>query len=233
MFKSMPGLRQVPPSAASFKDSEMITSKNTSELPNQKRLREICKAISVAEAVLSPDWQYRYYSFNAFWSEGEEFCGMRNGHGDQMLILFTADGAVINGLSHEHLPISKSEILQDLPKIYHDFIFGEPVASTGTTFCIWTENGQWRVGDLSMIENDGSGDLLHIFEDDVAVYAAWAAQYYELDHLILSPVLDTLLNLYAGVPLSKDMVLTLDPNFSSWTDLSNDLREIDYPFGFE
>jgi hypothetical protein len=33
------------------------------------------------EAVVCPEWQYRYYSFNAGWAPGEEMASMRNGMG--------------------------------------------------------------------------------------------------------------------------------------------------------
>ncbi|MDF1698687.1 MAG: hypothetical protein P1U56_22735 [Saprospiraceae bacterium] len=33
------------------------------------------------EAIISPEWEYRYYSYQKDWSEIEEFCEMRNGHG--------------------------------------------------------------------------------------------------------------------------------------------------------
>lgn len=65
---------------------------------------------------------------------------MRNGQGDELLILFRNDGCVINGMAHEYYPKDKAKLTIELPQIYHGFIFGEPVHSTGTTFCIWTNN---------------------------------------------------------------------------------------------
>jgi hypothetical protein len=93
---------------------------------------------------------------------------MRNGQGDQMLIVFSENGTCINGFAHEsemngwkNVAIegkksfseiffgSNSEsktkltqvipigIIDELPKVFNEFIFGEPVKSIGTTFCIW------------------------------------------------------------------------------------------------
>ena len=69
----------------------MISSKELN-LPNQNKLQTICKAISVLDAILSQEWQFRYYSYNKNWSDSEEFFEMRNGSGDQMLILFNQNG---------------------------------------------------------------------------------------------------------------------------------------------
>ncbi len=79
----------------------MISTKDYSLLPDRKTLQTICKAISVLDAIISQEWEYRYYSYNNKWAENEEFCEMRNGSGNQMLILFREDGCVINGFAHE------------------------------------------------------------------------------------------------------------------------------------
>ncbi|MCD7930494.1 MAG: hypothetical protein LUH15_03550 [Tannerellaceae bacterium] len=47
----------------------------------------------------SPEWEYRYYSYNRKWSDKEEVFEMKNGSGDQMLILFREEGCVINGFT--------------------------------------------------------------------------------------------------------------------------------------
>lgn len=119
-------------------------------LPSRQKLQRICKAISVLDAIFSQEWEYRYYSYNNKWGNNEEFFEMRDGSGDQMLVLFTANGCVINGFAHEfydyeeQLP-AKEVLTNGLPTAYHEFIFGEPVQSIGTTFCIWTnDENQWK-----------------------------------------------------------------------------------------
>jgi hypothetical protein len=82
----------------------MISTTNLALLPNKLHLRQICKAISVLDAILSPEWVDRYYSYQSKWSENEEFCEMRNGQGDDMMILFREEGCVINGMTHEYYP---------------------------------------------------------------------------------------------------------------------------------
>ncbi|WP_306643935.1 hypothetical protein [Sanyastnella coralliicola] len=70
-------------------------------LPKSVELRQKCKSISALEAILSPDWQYRYFSYQKDWSVSEEVCEIRHGNGDQVLILFTDHGTCINGFAQE------------------------------------------------------------------------------------------------------------------------------------
>lgn len=67
----------------------MITTKDFKLLPNKNSLQNICKAISVLDAIICQEWEYRYYSYNSQWGEGEEYCEMRDGSGDLMNIFFS------------------------------------------------------------------------------------------------------------------------------------------------
>ena len=77
------------------------STENLNLIPKPIELQNLCKSISAIEAIISPLWEYRYYSYQKDWSETEEFCEMRNGQGDQMLILFRNDGICINGFASE------------------------------------------------------------------------------------------------------------------------------------
>src|SRR5882762_5224323 len=122
---------------------------------------------------------------------------MRNGSGDEFLVLFNKAGAVINGFAHESVmsrrkerPVKppglfaklfgkkKTELRQSIwegvvdtvPGVFTSFIFGEPIASIGTTFCIWrryTDNS-WQIGNIHLpadVYGDGSEDLLFILDN--------------------------------------------------------------------
>ena len=45
----------------------MISTKKLQNLPNKEKLQKICKSISVLDAIISQDWEYRYYSYNQKW----------------------------------------------------------------------------------------------------------------------------------------------------------------------
>ena len=65
----------------------MISTADYSALPPAADLQRICKALAVLDAINSPDWEYRYYSYNPDWAPDEAMLEMRDGEGDQMLVL--------------------------------------------------------------------------------------------------------------------------------------------------
>jgi hypothetical protein len=209
----------------------MISTKDYSLLPSPKQLQNICKAISVLDAILSPEWEYRYYSYNNKWSENEEFFEMRDGSGDQMLILFSENGCVINGFAHEYPQQNKQKLTTNLPSVFHEFIFGEPVDSTGTTFCLWTTDNNWQVGKIENYE-DNSEELLNIFDGNPQTYIDWATEYFEENYKESGIPLDTVTKIYTGEILTKEMVLNIIDELKDWKQLETDLNEIGYPYNF-
>jgi hypothetical protein len=211
----------------------MISTKQFAALPDRKTLQQICKAIAVLDAILSQDWEFRYYSYNSQWGQDEEFFEMRDGEGDQMLILFHREGCIINGFAHEFEQQDKQNLTNGLPKIYEEFIFGEPVSSIGTTFCLWTnEEGKWQVGEIEDY-NDNSQELLGIFDGNPQTYIDWATAYFEGDCRADGIVRDTVQKIYNGESLTKEMVLTIVDELEDWEQLEADLVEIDYPHRFD
>jgi hypothetical protein len=211
----------------------MISTANYSSLPNKDKLQQISKAVSVMDAILSQEWEYRYYSYQSKWSDSEEFCEMRNGQGDHMLILFRNDGCVINGMTHEYYPKNKGKLTKGLPEIYNEFIFGEPVNSIGTTFCLWTSNdAAWKVGELESPE-DGSGEMLQIFDGNPQTYIDWAKNYFEDAFLADKNTFGIVSDIYKGNVLTKDMILSVVDKIDDWEKLKTDLKEINYSFELE
>src|SRR5688572_20967044 len=105
----------------------MITTQNIQAMPGVESVKRICKAVAVLDAIICPDWEFRYYSYNSKWSENEAFFEMRNGEGSHMLILFREEGCVINGFCPECKQPGKSKLTAGLPEVFKEFIFGEPV----------------------------------------------------------------------------------------------------------
>lgn len=211
----------------------MISTKDYNSLPDRKSLETICKAISVLDAIISQEWQYRYYSYNSKWDTNERCLQMRNGSGDEMHILFREDGCAINGFAHEYEQQDKGKLTNNLPTIFNDFIFGEPVKSTGTTFCLWTtELKNWQIG---LIENfdDNSEEMLNIFDGQPQTYIDWATVYFEESYKESGIPLNTVTKIYGGETLTKEMVLSIIDELEDWEPLKADLKEINYPYGFE
>lgn len=158
---------------------------------------------------------------------------MRNGSGDEMFILFREEGCVINGFAHEYEQQDKGKLTQNLPAIFSGFIFGEPVKSIGTTFCLWTtEPENWQVGQIESYE-DNSEEMLHIFDGQPQTYINWATEYFEESYKESGIPLDTVTKIYAGQTLTKEMVLSIVDNLKDWKQLKSDLAEIDYPYDFK
>ncbi|WP_294818220.1 hypothetical protein [uncultured Flavobacterium sp.] len=142
----------------------MPSTKDPASLPDPFKLKTICKAISVLDAILSPEWQFRYYSFNSKWGEGEECLQVRNGQGDEMHVLFTDNGGcVINGFAHEYPQPDKTKLTAGLPEQFHEFMHGEPVNSIGTTFCLWNEGNGWKTGEVENTDDNSGRNAWHIY----------------------------------------------------------------------
>ncbi len=216
----------------------MISTNNLNSLPNKDTLRNICKSISVLDAIFSQEWEDRYYSYNHEWGENEALFEMQNGEGDQLLILFRNEGCVMNGFSHElydsdkNLP-SKEKLTKRLPKLFEEFIFGEPIATVGTTFCIWTVGlNNWQIGQVENFE-DGSNDMLYIFDGNPQTYIDWAMDYYEDSYKEGGIPLETVNRIYKGKTLTKEMVFSIVDEFDDWEQLAKDLENIDYSYDFD
>ncbi|MFZ4927997.1 hypothetical protein [Chryseobacterium sp. Mn2064] len=210
----------------------MISTKDFSKLPDRKRLQTICKSVSVLDAILSQEWEYRYYSYDRKWADHEEVFEMRNGSGDQMLILFRDEGCAINGFAREYKQQDKQKLTRDLPPIFHEFMFGEPVQSIGTTFCLWsTEAGNWKVGEIGSFD-DNSGEMLNIFDGNPQTYVNWATEYFEESYKESGIPLKTVTEIYNGQILTKQMVLSMVEDIEDWKKLEADLDEIGYPYHF-
>jgi len=201
-------------------------------LPSWQTLKNICKSVSVLDAIISQEWEYRYYSYNSKWGNDEECLQMRNGSGDEMFILFKKGGCVISGFAHEYDQPEKSKVTAALPSKFDEFIFGEPVVSIGTTFCLWTnESGKWQVGQIENFD-DHSDEMLNIFDCNPQTYINWATDYFEESYKESGIPFITIEKIYKGETVTKAMVLSIVNELEDWVQLEKDLNEIGYPFNF-
>lgn len=241
-----------------------LSTKKLASLPSGRNFQKLCKSISALEAIICPDWESRYFSYDKDWSETEEFCEMKNGSGDQLLILFKAEGIVINGFAHESqmngweyqspksgggimkkIFKSKKEepkilvqkvwdgVLTNLPKDFSEFIYGEPVKSIGTTFCIWQNpmGNNWETGPIKFPEDDyidGSPDLLVLLDGQPQTYKNWAKEYYieELEEYDLD--ISIVEAIYNSEPITLELVKSINPELDNLTQLKSDLDKIGY-----
>ena len=190
------------------------------------------------DAILSPDWEFRYYSFNSRWSEGNEMASMRNGSGDDYFCLFNKSGAILKGFAHESLmspyrlnPTSIwPGVMDNIPGEFANFLAEPAFSMEDTTFCIWRlrSDPAWQTGKVAFPDGpdpDGSKELLSILDGKSVSYKTWAEDYYEI------PVtLKAVTQIYAHQPLTPKLVRALNEDVSL-EQLQDDIKVIGYPHG--
>ncbi|CAN5369259.1 hypothetical protein BH10PLA1_BH10PLA1_21810 [soil metagenome] len=197
------------------------------------------QSLAMLDAIVSPEWEYRYFSFTRRWSPGEAMGSMRNGQGDHYFALFNAAGCWLKGFDHE---APMSPFTSDPPKIAGGVVDGVPSEFRAcltepafvideTTFCIWRRysDHSWQRGPVTFLagENDpdGSADLLQYFDGRPQTYRDWAADYYKRD-----VPLAAVQSIYGHEPLNQALVAHLNAELSL-SELSDDADEIGYPQG--
>lgn len=188
------------------------------------------------DAILSPEWNSRFDSFNHRWDEHSVLASMRNGSGDHFFVLFNTFGAIIKGFAHESLmspyqvqpPHTWPGVLDDVPTEFAGFLSEPAFSIEDTTFCLWRtfSDSSWHRGDIEFPDSqnlDGSRELLLMFDGKARTYRDWAEDYYE------QPVdLEVVSLVYGHHPLSGDIVRELNPELTL-DDLTKDAQEIGYP----
>jgi len=207
----------------------MITAEYMNTFPTPKNLQQICKSISALEAIISPEWEYRYYSYQKDWSEDEEFCEMKDGSGSHLLISFSTNGTVINGFAIAYAKGTSKNILEPIPKVFHSFIYDEPIKSIGTTFCLWQLNdcNQWK--NTTSQKEDGSEELLFLLDGKPETYKEWAEEYYEELFEDRELNLELVKAIYEGKTITEEIALEINSELEDLEQLKEDLDEIGYP----
>lgn len=214
----------------------MISSRILDTLPGIDEVKRISKSIAMLDAIMMEDWEYRYYSFDANWGEGEMLASMRNGSGDSYFILFNAHGAIIKGYSHESEmaghTIDTGEVwpgvLDGVPEEFEAVLTDPAFVAEETSFCIWRKysDSEWRTGKIDFPDGDdpdGSEDLLFILDGSPDTYQQWATEYYKR-----TVPLNEVKVVYDHKPLTQQLVSRLNPE-RRIDDLDSDVDEIRYP----
>ncbi len=213
--------------------AERPSTRNLAAMPARDEFIRITKAMATLDAILSPDWDGRYYSFDSTWGSGEQMASMRDGCGDEWRAHITDHGIVLFGLAHESAMYRQGEpwpgVLDELPDVFAASV-AEPAFDTANlSFCIWllADSTGWRTGQVEyptgFTDPDGSVELLSILDGNPATYRDWAEDYYETD-VDLSAVEAV----YAGARLATGVVTTLNPDLNL-ADIDDDLATIGYP----
>lgn len=178
-------------------------------LPSIPEIRGTAQSLAMLDAILCPEWDYRYFSFNPGWGPGEEMASMRNGSGDNWFLLLDATGAALKGFCHElandeSLP---QQIQNQVPKDFSSFLSEPAFSMQHATFCYWRKanDSSWSRVSSTLTDN-GSGDMLALLVLGPAGYKEWAESYFEV------PVdLDAVSAVFAHQPLNDSIIRALNP----------------------
>ncbi|MET8431037.1 hypothetical protein [Nocardia sp. NPDC004860] len=193
-------------------------------LPHIPILRNRCRAMAMLDAVLSPEWEARYYSFNSCWGDTEEMASMRTGSGDDWFIVFSTVGVYGRGFDHE--TPNAPQVLDAAPAVFGPYVtepaFADHDGSPLATVCFWREphDTGWAV---SAADRGGHGLFELLVDGTPEAYREWAQDYYEAEVSLAA-----VQHVYALLPLTPTVVTGLNPE-ADLIDLEPDMIEIGYP----
>jgi len=173
---------------------------------------------------LCPEWEYRYYSFNAHWDANEKMASMRDGQGSHYFALFGDEQLMIKGYDKELATADDdADVVTAAPAACDAFLAEPAFIAEETTFLMWrlSEVEPWQAGK-PYAEHDYR--LLEVLMGGASAYHAWAIGYYEIE-------LDLTLveKVFAMTPINEHLLQRLNPELTL-DDLLEDLEEIGYPY---
>jgi hypothetical protein len=217
----------------------MISTRDLSLLPDVTRLRASFQSMAMLDAIIMPEWQFRYYSFQAALSPDDNIVigSMRNGSGDDLHAIFGRAGCLIRGFAHEYEMSPYAEnpptvfpgVMDDVPAEFADCLAAtHPNWWRDITFCIWRSHSdsRWHHGQITFPEHpdpDGSAFLLAAYDGRAETYHSWAEDYYEPRKFSLAAVRWV----FAHRPVNDEIVRELNPE-QSHGNLAEEIRQIGY-----
>lgn len=164
------------------------------------------------DAILSPEWLYRYYSFNQHWSAEARMASMRDGCGSHWFLVWRGPLAFLKVYDKE----LGSRALPAIPSEYSEEATEPAFTMDHSTLCSWWDGTGWQ-------GTNHESELLGLLTGGPEDYASWAEEYFELR--VPVPIVR---RFFAREPLTQDLVAALNPELSL-AALEADLQEIGYP----
>lgn len=189
-------------------------------LPPPRELERICKGLAALDAMMSEEWQHRYYSFNHAWNTKlkQRMASMRNGSGDDWFIVFEPGGVFLKAFWHEYPHEDVTKIYKGLPTSLLPQLKEPALSMEYVTFGGWHDGTKWTLhGNAGPMH-----EQLDILTGDPERYRAYAADYFEVD----LPV-DAIAHVLAGNKLDAELVKRITTE-RTLADMKDDLAEIAY-----
>ena len=146
-------------------------------IPDLKTLARTIQGFSFCDALLEPDWDLRYFSYDAGWNSAkrEAMGSVRNGHGLEIFFLFSngfAIGKIFDGAGCN----VSMDIIQSLPETFESFKSEPAFGLNEVTFLAWStsadENWSFFPSKATL------PDVFSVFSGGIEAYHQWAEDYY-------------------------------------------------------
>ncbi|WPN64336.1 hypothetical protein QMK47_04885 [Pseudomonas sp. P9_35] len=193
--------------------------RNIDELPSIERVKYVAQGLALLDAIIMPEWEYRYFSFNCNWDgAGKEMMGsMRDGSGGEYFLHFTSAGVagkVIFGSPLSDVP----GCLNTMPEAFQQFKVEPAFSADNASLFFWrgVKQPSWCASPDGLKEYP----LLNFLVEGIEAYKALAKDYYEknIDAVVLEEV-------FASLNVTADQLMILNPNIELG-DLADDFQEI-------
>ena len=198
-------------------------------LPKPSDLERLMRSLAVLDAIMSPEWEYRYYSYDVEWGVGENMGSIRNGSGDDVFVLFNKAGAFVKGFAHEYENESASEdFYKNVPVEFMEATKEPAFTTNNVSYCFWhkleEESWKYSVAPSTININTGVFFMLEDLTGDPENYVKFCKDYYEenIDLEIVKAI-------YNHSPITENVARGLNVDID-YPVLLEELIKMKYPF---
>lgn len=179
------------------------------------------QSLATLDAILSPEWEFRYYSFDAYWGENEQMASIRSGSGDTVFMLFNSAGCFLKGFSPGYPGNGKQsyDFYSGVPDEFREASTEPAFSPENVSYCSWRKatDSEWYCSVPVSSLNENSFSLLQGLDGNERTYQKYALGYYEM-----SLNLDDISSIFQHEPMRLKLAKSLNPQI----DYSNLMREL-------
>lgn len=147
--------------------------------PNIDTLKRRMQSLAILDALLCPEWEFRYFSYNNNWTIIETMGSIRNGSGDDVFALFSDAGCFIKEFHHESSTLD--EAYAYVPIEFLEATQEPAFSPQNVTACYWRGRHatHWEMNGNDRRFDPITSFLLAMVDGKPETYEAFAKEYYE------------------------------------------------------
>ncbi|AVB20044.1 MULTISPECIES: hypothetical protein [Pseudomonas syringae group] len=193
--------------------------RDINDLPSIERVKSVAQGLALLDAIIMPDWESRYFSFNSNWDGGgkEMMASMRDGSGNELFLHFTDSGVAGKVLFSSALS-NASEHLNIVPNAFESFKLEPAFSNDKASLFFWrgAEQLVWNSSPKKLEEYP----LLGFLVGGGTSYGVLVEEYYEkdVDYKLIEEVLSSL-------TVTEEQLFSINPGVGI-RDLADDFQEI-------